>query len=141
MTSYGPALAGGVLIGLASAVLLLVHGRVAGISGIFGGLLEPRPGDKSWRALFIAGLVAGAAGIALLRPGTFRFDFVRAPALLLASGVLVGFGTRLSNGCTSGHGLCGVSRFSPRSLIATLTFMAAGALTVFAGRHVLGALP
>lgn len=139
--TFGPALAGGLLIGLASAGLLLLNGRVAGISGIYAGLFEPRPGDRAWRALFIAGLVAGAATVALLRPGTFQFDVVRPPALILAAGVLVGFGTRLANGCTSGHGICGVSRFSPRSLVATATFMAAGALTVFVVRHVLGALP
>lgn len=139
--TLGPALAGGLLIGLASAGLLLLNGRVAGISGIFAGLFEPRRGDRAWRALFIAGLIAGAAAVALLRPGTFHFDVVRPPALILAAGVLVGFGTRLSNGCTSGHGICGVSRFSPRSLVATATFMAAGALTVFVVRHVLGALP
>ena len=137
--SYGPALAGGLLIGLSSAALLLLNGRVAGISGIFAGLLEPRPGDRSWRALFLAGLIAGAAGVALLYPRSFRFDLVRAPALLLVAGVLVGFGTRLANGCTSGHGLCGVSRISPRSLVATATFIAAGALTVFVVRHLLGA--
>ena len=139
--TFGPALAGGLLIGLASAGLLLLNGRVAGISGIYAGLFEPRRGDRAWRALFIAGLVAGAAAVSLLRPGTFQFDVVRPPALILAAGVLVGFGTRVANGCTSGHGICGVSRFSPRSLVATATFMAAGALTVFVVRHVLGALP
>jgi uncharacterized protein len=139
--TYAPALAGGLLIGLAAAGLLLLTGRVAGIAGIFAGLLEPRRGDKGWRVLFIAGLVAGAAAVALLQPQTFRFDLLRPPALLLVAGVLVGFGTRLANGCTSGHGLCGVSRFSPRSLVATGVFMAAGALTVFVGRHMLGALP
>ena len=81
-----------------------------------------------------------AASVALLRPQTFQFELVRSPALLLAAGLLVGFGTRLANGCTSGHGLCGVSRFTPRSLLATVTFMLAGALTVFVGRHLLGAL-
>lgn len=138
--TYGPALAGGLLIGLASAGLLLLNGRVAGITGIFAGLLEPRAGDTAWRALFVAGLVAGGAAVGVLRPDTFHFDQVRPPLLLLAAGVLVGFGTRLANGCTSGHGLCGVSRFSPRSLVATGTFIAAGALTVFVGRHLLGAL-
>ncbi|HTO99451.1 MAG TPA: YeeE/YedE thiosulfate transporter family protein [Myxococcales bacterium] len=132
-------LAGGLLIGLAAAGLLLLNGRVAGISGIFAGLIEPRPGDKGWRALFIGGLVAGAAAVALARPGTFQFDLVRPPFLMVAAGLLVGSGTRLANGCTSGHGICGVSRFSPRSLIATATFTAAGALTVFVTRHLLGA--
>jgi len=139
--TYAQALAGGLLIGLASAGLLLLNGRVAGISRIFAGLFEAQRGDKAWRALFVAGLVAGAAAVALLRQGTFRFDVVRPPALLLAAGVLVGFGTRLGNGCTSGHGVCGVSRLSPRSLVATATFIAAGAITVFVARHLLGALP
>jgi len=135
-----PALMGGAMIGLASAALLLLNGRVAGITGIFAGLLEPGRGDKIWRALFVAGIVGGAASVALLRPQTFQFELVRSPALLVAAGLLVGFGTRLANGCTSGHGLCGVSRFTPRSLLATVTFMLAGALTVFVGRHLLGAL-
>ena len=139
--TYGPAVAGGLLIGLASAGLLLLNGRVAGITGIFAGLLEPRAGETGWRALFVAGLVAGAAAVGVLRPQTFRFDLVRPAALLLFAGVLVGFGTRLANGCTRGHGLCGVSRFSPRSLVATGVFIAAGALTVFVGRHLLGGLP
>ncbi len=139
--SLVPALIGGLLIGLASAGLLLLNGRVAGITGIFAGLLEPRPGDKAWRALFVAGLAAGAVAIGLLRPQTFRFDLVRPPLLIVGAGLLVGFGTRLANGCTSGHGLCGVSRFSPRSLVATGTFIAAGILTVFAGRHLFGVLP
>jgi uncharacterized protein len=134
-------LAGGLLIGLAAAGLLLLNGRIAGISGIFAGLLEPRPGDKAWRAVFIAGLIAGGASVALLRPRTFHFELARPPALLIAAGLLVGLGTRLANGCTSGHGICGVSRLSVRSLIATATFMATGALTVFVGRHLLGALP
>ena len=135
------ALSGGLLIGLAAAGLLLLNGRIAGISGIFAGLIEPRPGDKGWRALFIGGLLAGAAAVALVRPGTFQLDLVRPPLLMIAAGLLVGFGTRLANGCTSGHGICGVSRLSPRSLIATATFMAAAALTVLVGRHFLAVLP
>ena len=138
--TYAPALIGGMLIGLSAAALLLLNGRVAGITGIFAGLFEPRPGDKGWRALFVAGLVAGAAAIALLRPHTFRFDLVRAPVSIVAAGLLVGFGTRLANGCTSGHGICGVSRFSPRSLVATATFIAAGIGTVYLTRHLFGAL-
>lgn len=138
--TFVPALLGGLLIGLASAALLHLNGRVAGITGIYAGLLESRPADKVWRALFLAGLVVGAAAVALLRPGTFRFEVVRPHLLILAAGLLVGFGTRLANGCTSGHGLCGVSRFSPRSLIATGTFIAAGIVTVYVGRHLLGGL-
>jgi hypothetical protein len=134
-------LAGGLLIGLAAAGLLLLNGRIAGISGIFAGLLEPRPGDKAWRAVFIGGLIAGGASVALLRPRAFHFELACPPVLLIAAGLLVGFGTRLANGCTSGHGICGVSRLSTRSLIATATFTATGALTVFVGRHLLGGLP
>lgn len=136
--SFLPALLGGVLIGLAGASLLLLGGRVAGITGIFAGLLEPRPGDKAWRAVFVVALIAGASAVALLRPDTFQLGLARPPVLMVGAGLLVGFGTRLANGCTSGHGICGVSRFSPRSLIATATFMAAGMATVFAVRHLLG---
>jgi len=139
--NFVPALVGGLLIGLASAGLLLLNGRVAGVTGIFAGLLEPRPGDKGWRSLFVAGLVAGAAVVELVRPQTFRFDLVRPPLLIAGAGLLVGFGTRLANGCTSGHGLCGVSRLSPRSLVATATFIAAGIATVYVGHHLLGVLP
>ena len=136
-----PALLGGMLIGVAGAVLLLLNGRVAGISGIYAGLFEPRPGDWSWRALFVAGLVAGAAAVAVLRPDTFGFDLIRPPLLIVAAGLLVGFGTRCANGCTSGHGICGVSRFSPRSLVATATFIAAGMVTVYVTRHLAGVVP
>lgn len=129
-------LLGGVLIGVAAVALVLLHGRLAGISGILGGLLRPAPGDVGWRIAFIGGLVAA--------PALYAF-FARFPAptidagysVLLVAGLLVGIGTRYGSGCTSGHGVCGLSRLSPRSLVATLAFMAAGAAVVFVVRHLL----
>ncbi len=130
-------LAGGMLIGLAAAMFVLLNGRIAGISGVIGGLLAPRSGDVAWRLAFVLGLV-GAPAVYLL--------FTAAPDLvidagwgaLLLAGLLVGIGTRYGAGCTSGHGVCGISRMSPRSLVATATFMAAGFVTVFVIRHLLG---
>jgi uncharacterized membrane protein YedE/YeeE len=134
--TLGSALAGGILIGLAAAWLILEDGRILGASGLLGGLIPPRSGDWQWRALAILGL--------LVSPLLARFLFAPAApvieanaATLIAGGLLVGFGTRLGNGCTSGHGVCGLARLSPRSLAATATFMAAGFLTVFLVRHVL----
>jgi uncharacterized membrane protein YedE/YeeE len=132
----GSALAGGLLIGLAAAWLVLENGRVLGASGILGGLVPPRAGDWQWRAMALIGLIAA--------PLVARLLFASpAPAIqatfatLVAGGLLVGFGTRLANGCTSGHGVCGIARLSPRSLVATATFMAAGFATVFVVRHVI----
>lgn len=135
------ALAGGMLIGLAAAALLLLSGRIAGVSGIVGGLLPPRAGDAAWRALFVAGLVSGGVLLPALVADPFRGLAALAPARLVVAGLLVGAGTRLANGCTSGHGVCGVSRLAPRSLVATATFMLTGALTVFVARHLIGGLP
>jgi uncharacterized protein len=127
-------LAGGAVIGLAAAVLVLFNGRIAGISGVLGGLLKPLRGDIGWRLAFVGGLVAAPVVYAL-------FAAVPAPhfpaswgAVVLA-GILVGVGTRYGSGCTSGHGVCGLSRLAPRSLVATLTFMAAGFATVLVVRH------
>lgn len=133
-----PAIGGGLLIGLAAALLVLFNGRIAGISGIAGGLLRPREGDISWRIAFIAGLMLAplAYGLFSALP-TAQVD-AEWPVLLLA-GVLVGVGTRYGSGCTSGHGVCGLSRLSVRSLAATVTFMGSGFATVFVVRHVLGA--
>jgi uncharacterized membrane protein YedE/YeeE len=132
-----PALAGGALIGLGAAMLLLVDGRVAGISGIVGGLLRPRAGDIGWRAAFVLGLVAAPLVAAALSIGLVpRID--AGIGVLALAGVAVGIGTRYGAGCTSGHGVCGIARLSPRSLVATATFMAAGFATVFVARHVLG---
>ena len=128
--------AGGVLIGLAAAVLILVNGRIAGISGIVGGLLAPRRTDVGWRLAFVAGLFcAPLLAVAVGVVGAPRID--AGVGMLLIAGLLVGVGTSYGSGCTSGHGVCGLSRLSPRSLVATLAFMAAGMLTVFLTRHVI----
>jgi hypothetical protein len=134
-TPWG-SLAGGVLLGLASALFILFNGRVLGISGILGGLLRPRAGDAGWRIAFIAGLLAAPAVWSLFAaPVVPRIDAT--PALLVVAGLLVGWGTRYGSGCTSGHGVCGLSRMSPRSLVATLAFMGTGFATVFVMRHLL----
>ena len=130
-------LAGGILIGLATALLLLANGRVAGISGILGGLLRPSRGDIAWRVTFILGLfVAPLVWLTMGAMPPAQID--HSPALLAAGGLLVGIGTRFGNGCTSGHGVCGIARLSPRSLLATACFLPAGFATVFIVRHVLG---
>jgi uncharacterized membrane protein YedE/YeeE len=132
------ALGGGLLIGLGAAALVLLHGRIAGISGIVGGLLRPVAGDFAWRAAFVLGLLA-APGAWLLFHALPRPDIAAGDGALVAAGLLVGLGTRYGAGCTSGHGVCGLSRLSARSAVATATFMAAGFLTVFVLRHLLGA--
>jgi uncharacterized membrane protein YedE/YeeE len=137
MTALQPLL-GGVLIGLAAATLLVLNGRIAGVSGIVGGLLAPRRADAAWRALFVAGLVAGGFCIRVLAADPFHGLTSTPSAALVAAGLMVGFGASLGNGCTSGHGVCGVSRLSPRSIVATVTFMLAGGLTVFVIRHLAG---
>ena len=139
MTEFTPvaSLVGGVLIGLGASLLLLVNGRVAGISGIAGNALTGPASDRRWRLLFLLGLPLGAA-FATLGLGSSAVVPPLPLPLLVAGGLLVGYGTQLGSGCTSGHGVCGVSRGSPRSLAATATFMAAGMLTVFVLRHVLG---
>lgn len=123
-----PALAGGVLIGLAATLVLVANGRVTGISGIVGGLLGPVAPDWSWRLAFLAGLVGSGVVIGLIWPAAFAMDIQRSPVALLAAGLLVGVGTRMGNGCTSGHGVCGLSRLSGRSAVAVGTFMLTGAL-------------
>jgi uncharacterized membrane protein YedE/YeeE len=120
---------GGGLIGLGASVLLVGMGRIAGISGITASLALGRAGDRLWRALFLAGLVAAGSAFALMDPDMFGAS-PRSSLGVTIAGLLVGFGTRLGSGCTSGHGICGISRMSPRSLVATLTFMLAGAATV-----------
>jgi uncharacterized protein len=132
-------LSGGILLGVASALFILVNGRVLGISGILGGLLAPKSGDAGWRIAFLLGMLAAPLVYGLLTPA----GFVKAPtidagfATVVAAGLLVGLGTRFGSGCTSGHGVCGLSRLSPRSLVATLAFMGAGFAMVFVVRHVL----
>jgi uncharacterized membrane protein YedE/YeeE len=138
-TAFTPAsaLAGGALIGLAAALFALLNGRIAGISGIVGGLLRPAVGDIGWRLAFVAGLVGSPLVYALFK--TLPLPQVEAgyPALVVA-GLLVGIGTRYGSGCTSGHGVCGISRLSPRSLAATAAFMASGFASVFVLRHLAG---
>lgn len=136
MTTWMIALAGGVLIGVSATLLLWLNGRVAGVSGILNGVMFPTAGDVSWRLMFLLGLVAAAGLYMALVPGAPlpRTDYPR--VALIVAGVLVGFGTRMGNGCTSGHGVCGLGRLSLRSLVAVLTFMAAAVATTFLVRHV-----
>lgn len=132
------ALAGGLLIGLAAALFVLLNGRIAGISGILGGLLQPVRGDVGWRLAFVGGLLVAPSLYALLvTPALATVDAGWGQVLL--AGLLVGVGTRLGSGCTSGHGVCGLSRLSLRSLVATLCFMGTGFLTVYVMRHMLAA--
>jgi uncharacterized membrane protein YedE/YeeE len=131
-------LLGGALIGLASGGLLLFNGRIAGISGIVAGLVGPERGDVAWRAAFVAGLLVVGAVLASSRPELFDVAVARSPARFVLAGALVGVGTRLGHGCTSGHGVCGVGRGSLRSLAATGAFMVSGAAVVFLTHHVVG---
>jgi uncharacterized protein len=130
-------LSGGIILGVASALFILINGRVLGISGILGGLLPPKAGDTFWRLAFLAGMFASPWIFNLLAPA----ELITTPqidadlVMLIIAGLLVGIGTRYGSGCTSGHGVCGLSRMSPRSLVATLSFMAAGFLTVYVVRH------
>lgn len=132
-------LAGGVLIGISAALFVLLNGRILGVSGILSGLLLPKPGDTLWRVAFLLGLLAAPFVYALLAPTGFMADrsIDAGYGLIVLAGLLVGIGTRYGSGCTSGHGVCGLSRLSVRSLVATLTFMAAGFAVVFVVRHVL----
>jgi len=136
-TNFTPwtSLAGGLLIGVAAAMFLFLNGRIAGVSGILGGLLRPASGDIAWRLAFLLGLVVAPFAFALAAP--LPDAQVDAGTLtLVAAGLLVGVGTRYGSGCTSGHGVCGLSRRSPRSVVATVTFMLAGFATVFVVRHI-----
>ncbi len=133
-----PALFGGILIGLSASALLLANGRIAGISGICAGLVGGEKGDAVWRFTFVAGLLAGGVAVHFALPGAFQMSISRTAIAVVGAGFLVGFGARLANGCTSGHGLVGLSRLSPRSFVAVGTFMATGAITVFIVNHVLG---
>lgn len=136
-----PALFGGALIGLAASILLLTHGKVAGISGLYGGLLRSGTSDRAFRFWFIAGLVGAGGLVRLAFPAAFATRWSAALPVVFIAGLIVGFGTQLGNGCTSGHGVCGISRLSVRSLVATGVFMATGFATVFVVRHVLGGGP
>lgn len=136
-SAYIVSLSGGLLIGIAAAMFVLLNGRIAGISGILGGLLQAGRGDKIWRVMFLLGLVTA--------PFVYRIAFDLPPVTieagtikLIIAGLLVGMGTRYASGCTSGHGVCGISRGSIRSIAATLAFMTAGFVTVYLTRHLLG---
>jgi uncharacterized membrane protein YedE/YeeE len=129
---------GGVLIGLAATLLLVFVGRVAGISGIIAGLLTPKNGGMAWRAMFLAGLVLGGVLTPVLFERKLAFTLDAPLAVIIVGGFLVGFGTRMGSGCTSGHGVCGMARFSVRSIAATATFMLSGMITVFIIRHIIG---
>lgn len=139
-TTFTPisATIGGVLLGIAAAVLLLANGHVCGISGIMGGAAFAPRGDRVWRLVFLSGLLAGGAMVAWVDRSALALASEQSIWLAALSGIIVGFGTRMGEGCTSGHGLCGIARFSPRSIVATLVFMTTGAATVFVVRHVLG---
>ncbi len=140
MTSYLWGFAGGLLIGLACALYMLINGRIAGISGILGGLID-RTGWTDWpdRALFIAGLVGVPALIVWATPGAAS-HITGNLLVIVTGGLLVGTGTRLANGCTSGHGVCGMARMSPRSIVSTALYLLAGAVTMALFRHVIGAI-
>ena len=132
-------LTGGIVLGIASALFILINGRILGISGILGGLLPPKLGDTSWRIAFLLGMFAEPTVFHAVVPA----EYINAPRIeatewmIVVAGLLVGIGTRYASGCTSGHGVCGLSRLSPRSLIATASFMGAGFVTVFVVRHVI----
>jgi len=130
-------LIGGLLIGLAAALLLLLNGHLSGISGIVGGLLAPKSSDAGWRVVFVAGLLLGAFIYMLATGGALLLEMQASLPVLVAAGLLVGFGTRLGSGCTSGHGVCGIARLSRRSIVATSVFFVVAMLTVFLTHHVI----
>jgi uncharacterized membrane protein YedE/YeeE len=130
-------LVGGLLLGLAAALLLLLNGRISGISGIVGGLLAPKSSDAGWRLVFLVGLLLGAFGYMLATGGVIPVRLQASMPVLMVAGLLVGFGTRLGSGCTSGHGLCGIARLSKRSIVASAVFFGVAMLTVFLTRHVI----
>ena len=130
-------LVGGLLLGLAATMLLLLNGRISGISGIVGGLLAPKSSDAGWRVVFVVGLLLGAFGYMLATGGAMPVRMQASMPILIVAGLLVGFGTRLGSGCTSGHGLCGIARLSKRSIVASVVFFGVAMLTVFFTRHVI----
>jgi len=132
-----PALAGGMLIGLATGMALLMNGKIAGITGVVGRIFRGVPGDTAWRVWFVAGLVVGGAATFALYPPSAEYIAQATTGQIALAGLLVGLGTRLGGGCTSGHGVCGVSRGSVRSVAGTLTFIAAGILTVYVTNHLM----
>lgn len=142
MENFTPysALLGGVLIGLSASLLLLFNGRIAGVSGILSGIFIQPAGDRLWRFMFVLGMVISGVAYQLNRPSTF-VEFESLPLVLLVAGAfLVGFGTRMGGGCTSGHGVCGIGRVSPRSILATVVFMVAGFISVYVLHHAIGVM-
>jgi len=133
-----PALLGGIMLGIAATLYILLHGRILGISGIISGLLSPKSGDVNWRLILVLGILSAPFLAALLFDIHTKSVIDADWSAIVIAGLLVGFGANYGSGCTSGHGICGLSRLSPRSLVATLTFMGAGFLMVFVIRHVLG---
>jgi hypothetical protein len=133
-----PALLGGLMIGVASAGLLALTAKTAGISGIIGGILQREKGELGWKSVFLLGLVAGGIGLAIFMPEQLAEKSLRPLPLMILAGLLVGFGTRFGGGCTSGHGVCGIGRLSLRSILGTITFIAVGALTVVVARALEG---
>lgn len=138
LTGAGSGLIGGLLIGGAAAGLLLLNGRIAGISNIAAGVFAQQGGEWSWRFAFVLGLLAGGSALAWLRPEVFGSPRLLSPLMIAVAGLLVGFGAQLANGCTSGHGVCGLGRRSLRSLVATLTFIVTGMVTVYLSRLISG---
>jgi uncharacterized membrane protein YedE/YeeE len=140
MENFTPvaSLIGGILIGLSASAMLFFNGKIAGISGIVAGLLSPTRSDIVWRATFVAGLLTGGFLLKLVSPEAFAINIARSGVTFALAGLLIGFGARLGNGCTSGHGVCGISRFSKRSVAATATFIATGAAVVYVVNHLLG---
>ena len=140
MESFTPIASGigGVLIGIAAAGLLMFHGRIAGISGIAGGIFRREPGDTSWRVMFLVGLLAAGLGWSFFFPRDYLVEIDRSTGALVLAGLIVGLGTQVGGGCTSGHGVCGIGRLSKRSTVATISFMITAALTVFVVNEVLG---
>lgn len=131
MSQFTPwaSLAGGLFLGVSALMLLLFSGRIAGMSGIFGGLLHFRPGDTAWRVIFLLGLLAGGALLALMFPSSLDIDVEFSAPVIMLAGLMVGIGSRMGSGCTSGHGICGIGRLSPRSIAAVAVFMSTGILT------------
>lgn len=140
MENFTPlsALAGGLMIGVGAAILLLAGGRMAGVSGIISGMLKSSLDDLLWRACFVAGLLAGAGAYAVFAPDKFIVQFDATAGTIAAAGLMVGYGTQLGHGCTSGHGICGIGRLSLRSVVATALFVASAMSIVFMTRHMMG---
>jgi uncharacterized protein len=133
-------LLGGILIGLSGAAMLLLNRKIAGISGITAGVLQPVKGDTLWRISFLGGLLTGGLMLRIWLQRAFDFGIIRPYPMLIIAGLMVGFGTRLGSGCTSGHGICGISRLSSRSLVATATFILVGAIVVYVVNHLAGSV-